>query len=163
MSWRLLATTGIISARSSRLGLPTTPTSALKIKFFYVLYNNLDNSVERLFLGTFVRALKWNVTPLIRRGSNFFSLQHFIAPALDLFQEKTLFNKFWLLLNLRATIFCYLPTRFACRGIKCYCALLQDLGSENKTCLLTPFIINKKLSNVYMSTFIYHTDSLTST
>ena len=27
---------------------------------------------------------QWNVTPLIRRGSNFFSLQHFIAPALDL-------------------------------------------------------------------------------
>ena len=27
--------------------------------------------------------IKWNVTPLIRRGSNFFHLQHFIAPTLD--------------------------------------------------------------------------------
>ena len=31
-----------------------------------------------------LNSLKWNVTQLIRRGSNFFSLQHFNALALDL-------------------------------------------------------------------------------
>ena len=38
----------------------------------------------RLDLVTFIGMLQWNVTTLIRSGSNVFSLQHFIAPALDL-------------------------------------------------------------------------------
>ena len=45
--------------------------------------------------------LKWDVTPLIRRGSNFFAA---LYCSLLLFEGETLFIKLWLFLDLRAKL-----------------------------------------------------------